>query len=339
MNSLAPWLLPAGICLAALSAIWFVAVAFRRHVAWGLAVLFVPFANLIFLCYKWRIAKRPFFCGCLGCILCVAGVLMNPDPTWRALVADRFSQLQAALHSADGAKPAESGQAGAAAANAQPGNVDELRLREQVLRARKASLDLRNPEAVTALAQEITAYNTELRARAAAAPPLASIAVEKPAPPMPPPSLWVEDVTKAQIPSTPAAGSFAGEPFTTERATIEDGILSLRHHAGRSGEQEFALLLFLNGRSPAGRNFHVIPESRVGSLHVHMKQGANNQKSPQTQIFMNGYALRLEFGARAGNEIPGRIYLCMPDAAKSYVAGVFRARLLDQGDGGSVSQR
>jgi hypothetical protein len=45
---------------------------------------------------------------------------------------------------------------------------------------------------------------------------------------------------------------------------------------------------------------------------------------------MNGYGLRLEFAERVGNEIPGRIYLCMPDAAKSYVAGVFRARVLDK---------
>jgi hypothetical protein len=213
-----------------------------------------------------------------------------------------------------------------AAASMQPANVEELRLREQVLRARKASVDLRNPEAVAALAQEITAYNQDLKTHA----PVAALEKQPPpSPPSPPPSLWVEDVTNAQVPSTPAAGSFAGESFTVERAVIEGGTLALRHTSHSSGEQEFMLLLFLNGRSPAGRNFHVTPESRVGSLHVQMKRSTKNQKSPDTQIFMNGYALRLEFAERAGNEIPGRIYLCMPDAAKSYVAGVFRARVLD----------
>ena len=37
--------------------------------------------------------------------------------------------------------------------------------------------------------------------------------------------------------------------------------------------------------------------------------------------------LRLQFGKRAGNVLPGKIYFCWNDAKKSHVAGTFEARL------------
>jgi hypothetical protein len=43
--------------------------------------------------------------------------------------------------------------------------------------------------------------------------------------------------------------------------------------------------------------------------------------------FMNGYALRLDFGAQANNHLPGKIYLCAPDGQKSYIAGGFNAEI------------
>jgi hypothetical protein len=324
MNLIAPWLFIAGICIALFSTVWFLVVAFRRHLAWGLAVLLVPFANFIFLICAWRVAKRPFFLACFGGVLVLAGTLSDPQNKWRQMLLTHLPQTAAA---ASETAPEEKASAAAISAPS-AATVNDLRLREQMLRARKASLDLRDAQAVTALARDIDAYNHALSARAAAA------AAEKntapPPPPPPPPSLWIEDVAKAQIPVTPAAGAMAGEPFVVQRAVIENGVLSLRQDSGGVANHEFMLFLFLNGRSPAGRNFQVTPESRVGSLHVHMKRSVKNQKKSEPQIFMNGYGLRLEFAERVGNEIPGRIYLCMPDAAKSYVAGVFRARVLDK---------
>jgi len=35
----------------------------------------------------------------------------------------------------------------------------------------------------------------------------------------------------------------------------------------------------------------------------------------------------LEFGNISGNKIPGKIYLCLPDKAKSFVAGTFEAEI------------
>jgi len=35
--------------------------------------------------------------------------------------------------------------------------------------------------------------------------------------------------------------------------------------------------------------------------------------------------MRLEFGALSKGKLPGKIYLCTPDAEKSYVMGTFNA--------------
>ena len=47
--------------------------------------------------------------------------------------------------------------------------------------------------------------------------------------------------------------------------------------------------------------------------------------------FDGGYAMRLEFGALAGNRMPGKIYLCLPDETKSYVAGTFNVEIRSRG--------
>ena len=40
--------------------IWLVAIAFRRHVLWGLASLFLPFAVIVFAVKHWEESRKPF---------------------------------------------------------------------------------------------------------------------------------------------------------------------------------------------------------------------------------------------------------------------------------------
>jgi hypothetical protein len=46
-----------------------------------------------------------------------------------------------------------------------------------------------------------------------------------------------------------------------------------------------------------------------------------------TESFTNGYAMKLEFGVVSSNQLPGKIYLCLPDEMKSCVAGTFNAEI------------
>ena len=41
----------------------------------------------------------------------------------------------------------------------------------------------------------------------------------------------------------------------------------------------------------------------------------------------SGYALKAVFGEAASVRMPGRIYICLPDDAKSFVAGTFDAEI------------
>jgi hypothetical protein len=61
-----------GALISIVGGLWLLLVAFRESVAWGLGVLFVPFASLVFVFRHWGVAKWPFLFSLLG------GLLMAP---------------------------------------------------------------------------------------------------------------------------------------------------------------------------------------------------------------------------------------------------------------------
>jgi hypothetical protein len=66
-------LLLAGLaCLvAAGSFVWLAIVAFRTHILWGLAVLFLPLAPIVFAVMNWHDAKKPFLVNLGSSVLAV----------------------------------------------------------------------------------------------------------------------------------------------------------------------------------------------------------------------------------------------------------------------------
>lgn len=63
-----------GMILMLVGMIFFIIVAFRTSLLWGLAVLFLPVMWLVFLVVEWREAKRPFFWQLWGIALVMLGV-------------------------------------------------------------------------------------------------------------------------------------------------------------------------------------------------------------------------------------------------------------------------
>jgi hypothetical protein len=57
--------------------IWFLVVAFRQHVLWGLGCFFVPFVSLIFLIMYWRNVWKPFVVQLGGAMVFVVGSVIN----------------------------------------------------------------------------------------------------------------------------------------------------------------------------------------------------------------------------------------------------------------------
>ena len=63
--------------------IWFLVAAFRESIWWGLACLFIPIVQLIFLIVHWREARKPFFLQLLGLVIFIVAIIISPQSAHR----------------------------------------------------------------------------------------------------------------------------------------------------------------------------------------------------------------------------------------------------------------
>lgn len=145
---------------------------------------------------------------------------------------------------------------------------------------------------------------------------------------LPPPvedTNWMLDLAGANFPDVPAAGRINGKTFECQRTTLQGGTLNLRQ--GGRGPADLGISIYLHAiRSEdlAGQSID-IATNLATAPRVALRWRSEQQ--PVTQNFTTGYALRIEFGQRDGNRMPGKIYLVMPDEQKSYAAGNFTAEI------------
>lgn len=84
------WLMLVGGLLSTAAGLWLIVAAFRESVLWGVCVLLVPFAALVFVFMKWRVAAKPFLLSLLAICLMFAGFVMaaqNMQPESPAMIA------------------------------------------------------------------------------------------------------------------------------------------------------------------------------------------------------------------------------------------------------------
>jgi hypothetical protein len=132
------------------------------------------------------------------------------------------------------------------------------------------------------------------------------------------------DPAKHVIPSRPVSGMVGGAEVTPA-VLVEGEYLVFR--TTKSGTHDVEREILLKLRTGTGQPFPVgkrvvKPDSPEGPevppaiLTVPGKLGS---------VFPNGYAMTLELEARQGGKLPGKIYLCLNDPEKSYLAGTFVA--------------
>jgi hypothetical protein len=139
---------------------------------------------------------------------------------------------------------------------------------------------------------------------------------------------WNADVKKLVIPNAPVSGKLHGQTFIPDKVKFENGTLTFRRGKELFADQEVSIMLFLQGdERPGGKTFEIGTAADFGSPHVHLHYKEAGQDFPKTEMFMDKYAMKLEFGKAADDKLPGKIYLCAPDAAKSVVAGTFIAEV------------
>lgn len=137
---------------------------------------------------------------------------------------------------------------------------------------------------------------------------------------------WTLDLAGVKIPDETAAGKINGRDFICQRSTLHGGTLDLRQ--GPEWPPDLGLTLYLTtGRAEdlAGRTVH-IPAGTQNPPRVKLRW-KNEQGEPQTRNIRSGYTCTVEFGEVNNEHLRGKIYICIPDKDRSWVAGTFDAEI------------
>jgi len=168
------------------------------------------------------------------------------------------------------------------------------------------------------------------------APVAVSSPPQRPVSPLPPPPpkpvfvapsanyvFWMMNLDAATIPDSPAVGRIHGQDFVVEHANFQNGTLVLR--TGVRGPVDFGIVISfytLPVEALVAQTFNITTNTEKAT---HVTLCWNNSMNAGRVSFYNSYAMRLEFGVLMNNHLPGKIYLCTPDAEKSYLLGTFNA--------------
>lgn len=137
---------------------------------------------------------------------------------------------------------------------------------------------------------------------------------------------WTLKLAGQSIPDAPVAGRINGQLFALSRATVQGGTLTFRQGATWPPDLGVTVHLFANqGEELAGKAVNIEP-TRTNAPRLTLRWKDDQGKAVNRTI-RQGYALRVEFGAVKNGRLPGRIYLCVPDAPHSWVAGTFAAEI------------
>jgi DNA-directed RNA polymerase subunit RPC12/RpoP/cbb3-type cytochrome oxidase subunit 3 len=134
---------------------------------------------------------------------------------------------------------------------------------------------------------------------------------------------WASDVSKISFPDHPVSGRLHGSDFTLKTVSFRNGDLKI------TSENGMLLDVFRLDESVEGQRYEIHSIDN-DSTNPHIKMTWNEGDVVQTSTYIKGYGMKLQFDQAINRTISGRIYLCLPDDSKSYVAGTFKVRLPKQ---------
>jgi hypothetical protein len=147
------------------------------------------------------------------------------------------------------------------------------------------------------------------------------------------PAVWTLDITKARIPSGRANGAISGTNFVPDSARVDPvgnaQVLRLLQGQLLAPDREVMVYLHLKaGEKLGGQTLNISQDMAGTGVPQVTKRWKNNPKfAPQYKSFTSGYAMRLELGEQANGSVSGKIFLALPDADQSVVAGNFTAAI------------
>jgi hypothetical protein len=143
-----------------------------------------------------------------------------------------------------------------------------------------------------------------------------------------PPAAWSLDPATLAYPDRPAAGRVHGQDFTPDQVKLEGNVLRFRQGKEFFPDREIQVFLFTDPEAIAqGLHVEARPDSQAGSQvpHVNLAWMEGGGGVPKTESFSSKYAMKLDLGKADGRKLPGKVYVCLPDADHSFLAGTFTA--------------
>jgi hypothetical protein len=155
-----------------------------------------------------------------------------------------------------------------------------------------------------------------------------------------------KDCSTAQIPDAPVKGIVNGKPFIPNATSVHITKNGMQINEAKFDTYELAIqtdgifnemtahVLVKSGGRPDGHVYRVLPLDSIGGQPMaapgtpeiqgwDLELEAANVNTSFTQDIAS---LRLEFGPRKGDALPGKIYFCVP-GAKAEIMGAFTAKV------------
>jgi len=159
--------------------------------------------------------------------------------------------------------------------------------------------------------------------------------MEKPEKPLPIiPAAYTLEVESAVIPEGRVNGMISGTNFVADLARVDadpGGAQILRLIQGPITSPAREILIYLHpkaGEALPGHTWKITKEMKGGETPTVAKRWKSNpQYAADVKSFSFGYAMKLELGQLNENgEIPGKVYLALPDKEQTVAAGQFKIR-------------
>jgi Family of unknown function (DUF6498) len=135
---------------------------------------------------------------------------------------------------------------------------------------------------------------------------------------------WTLTADHAWIPEMPAAGRFKGNPFHANRGVLAGEVLRLSDTSGDTSRTFAIRFTPEQMNAMANRIFQIGTNDAANVPEVRLVTHPKNSKDDDIETFAGGYAMQWQFGVTNKNKVALKIYLCLPDAQRSFVAGAFK---------------
>lgn len=134
------------------------------------------------------------------------------------------------------------------------------------------------------------------------------------------------DPTKHVIAQRPVSGQLKGKAFNPDRVEIEGNRLIFRQGKDFFADLSIEVILDNNKVAADGLKLVAKPTQKWSDGIPTLLAAATTGKGlPDSKFINDGYAMTLELGKVEKGKSSGKVYLCLPDAEKSFLVGTFTA--------------